>query len=273
MPNTRLDSRPPGRIARTRRAGSLWPPAWPPAAATARPRTRTAAEADTAVPVEVQAAEARRRWSPSTPARRRSRRTRKPRSSPRSAARSAQIYVEEGDAVHVGPGAGAARRRPPAPRGGPDRGQPAQARARLQAPARTEPRRASSPRARPRTPSSTSTRCARALRQRAPRAELHRDPRADRRRGLGAPHQGRQHDRRRTTRPSASPNLDPLVAYVHVPEKEFRKTRAGADRRSRRRRARRRALRRHDLAHQPDRGPADRHVPRARRGAGPDPRA
>ena len=63
-------------------------------------------------------------------------------------------------------------------------------------------------------------------------------------------------------------DLDPLIAYVHIPEKEFRKLAPGPERGRRRRCARRRALRRHDLAHQPDGRPADRHVPRARRSAG-----
>ena len=67
-----------------------------------------------------------------------------------------------------------------------------------------QPRRAWSPRAPSRTPSSTWTRCAPRYDRARLELELHRDPRADRRRRLGAAHQGRQHDQRRTTRRSGS---------------------------------------------------------------------
>ena len=93
-----------------------------------------------------------------------------------------------------GPGAGAARRRPPAPHAGPDGRQPAQARARLQAHARTR-REGSRAEEHGREHQVRPRRPARRVRQRPPRTELHRDPRADQRRHLGAQDQGRQYHR------------------------------------------------------------------------------
>ena len=163
------------------------------------------------------------------------------------------------------PGARAARRRPPAADAGPDRGQPAQARARLQAHARTgregpgAEEHGGEHQVRPR-------RAARGLRQRAARTQLHGDPRADQGRDLAAQHQGRQHHQ--AERPDVHGHRPRPAGGLRARAGEgIPQDRAGPERRSGGRRARRRALRRHHLAHQPDGRSADRHLPRARRGA------
>ncbi len=182
------------RVPRARPAG-LRRRSSPPAAATARPRTRArTAEADTpsrsrcsrcAAPpiVAVYSGTAPDRGARGSRGRRQGRRR-----GPPAASRGRR------HACKCRPGAGAPRRRPPAARGRPDRGQPAQARARLQPPARAE--REGTGRQGHRGERQVRPRCAARAYDRARlELELHRDPRADRRRGLGAPHQARQHDR------------------------------------------------------------------------------
>ena len=123
-------------------------------------------------------------------------------------------------------------------------------------------RRDSSPRAPPRTPSSISTRCAR-LRPRS--LELsYTEIRAPIAGVVSARHikLGNTIKRERPDLPVT--DLDPLIAYVHVPEKEFREARARTGGGIVVRRARRHELHRHDRAHLPDGRSADRHVPRAR---------
>jgi membrane fusion protein, multidrug efflux system len=105
--------------------------------------------------------------------------------------------------------------------------------------------------------------------QRPPRARLHGDPCTDRRRGLGTTHQGRQHHQ--AANAPDFPRSRTWTRWSHTCTSRKRSSASlprsqtadvvvdalGGER-----------FTGTDLAHQPDRGPEDRHVPRAGRGAG-----
>ncbi len=159
--------------------------------------------------------------SPCTAAPPRSKRRPMPRSSPRWAARCARIFVEEGDRVKRRPGAGAARRPAAASAGRADPRGARQERARFQSPGRTARQGPGVRRRLRRTSSTISTTSAPPTTWRACKLSYSDDPRALRRRGVRAPHQGRPGDRRSERSCSASPTPLPLKASVFVPEREL----------------------------------------------------